>query len=61
MVAVCEDEASHNLLVEVAPSFEITGGVRFKTVSMDELMEYRRVAAWIPGQPVETELILKRL
>lgn len=45
MVAVCEDEASHNLLVEVAPSFEITGGVRFKTVSMDELMEYRRVAA----------------
>lgn len=35
----------------------MTGGLRLKTVSM----EYKKVVAWIPGPPVETEPILKRL
>lgn len=35
----------------------MTGGLRLKTVSM----EYKKVVAWIPGPPVQTESILKRL
>lgn len=61
MVAVCEEETTQNWLVEVVPSFELPGGLRLKAVSMNELLEYKKVAVRIPGPPVDTELLLKRL
>lgn len=60
VVAVCEMRQRRTgwLSVEVAPSFNVTGGVRLKTVTIDELLEYKKVNAWIPGPRVETRLIL---
>lgn len=35
--------------------------LQLKSASVDELLEYKKIAVWIPGPVGETELFLKRL
>lgn len=60
VIAVC-NEATKSWLVKVAPTLELDDGCKLKAVEVKDLLEYKKVAAQIPGPPVESELIMKRL
>jgi hypothetical protein len=60
-IMVCDDEATREWLATKVPTLPACVGSRLKLVDLEDLLTYRRVAAWIPGPGADTQRYFLRL
>jgi hypothetical protein len=57
---VCQDQDTCDRFARLAPTLMAWEGSRFKVVEMDALPVFKRVTAWFPGPPEDTETLFQR-
>lgn len=60
-IIFCDNLATKDWVSRVMNNFTISGGIKLRTGSMDEMMKSVKVAGFFPGDKVSQELTLKRL
>lgn len=61
VVIVCGNDASMGWVYHITPSLSEKEERKFKAVSLDDLLEYKKVIAWIPGLTDDNDAIFKML
>jgi hypothetical protein len=60
-IMVCQDREICDWFAGSAPTLTAWEGSKFKVVEMDALPVFKRVTAWFPGPPEDTETLFQRL
>jgi hypothetical protein len=61
VIMVCQDQETCDWFARSAPTLTAWEGSRFKLVEMDALPIFKRITAWFPGPPDDTETLFMRL
>jgi hypothetical protein len=60
-IMVCQERETCDWFAASVPTLTAWEGSRFKVVEMDALPVFKRVTAWFPGPPEDTETLFQRL